>query len=231
MEKNSHINKLSDLKGVVMNRQNDSCICIWSFGYFLVLLAASVILNGCSTVEKKSPFHISGNQDGLPVTIDERYLQPGLDAIYLFDKFRHVDHMPTSANGIAKYGRLAPPVLILDHRFGDEEVLDSGRSREVGVLLQGYFQLDTPGIYQFQAKSNDGFQLYIDGELIVSDPGVHGDRLSEPGKFKVINGGMFPVAIKYFQRKGTATLELYWQPPGSGSFSIVPQRVYLHMKK
>jgi hypothetical protein len=150
--------------------------------------------------------------------------------VYFNDKFRHIDEMPKTETGIAKYGLPGPPILILDHKFGKGNVFESGRSQEVGVLMNGLLHLDKPGKYFFQAMSNDGFQLFIDGNLIVSDPGVHGDRLSESGQFEVVKGGMFPVEIKYFQRKGTATLSLYWQPPGTTSFATVPAGAYLHIQ-
>lgn len=95
--------------------------------------------------------------------------------------------------------------------------------------MRGYLHLDRPGKYLFQALSNDGFELYIDGNLIVSDPKVHGDRLSESGQFNVGRGGMFPVEIKYFQRKGTAALRLFWQPAGASMYTIIPSSVYSHL--
>ena len=195
---------------------------------FAVMLLLVVLLSGCGVIDKKLGFVIPGDGDGLPAGTQVKYLRPGLDTTYLFSKYRHVDDMHVSESGIEKFGKKGEPILFLDHRFGEKEVFGSGRSKGVGILMKGYFFLEKPGSYQFQARSNDGFQLYIDGKLIVSDPDVHGDRLSTAGTFKAVQGGMFPVAIKYFQRKGTATLELYWQPPGTDSFVIVPQEIYRH---
>lgn len=165
--------------------------------------------------------------DGLPANIVGT-LQPGLATVYFFEKFRSIDDMPKSERGIDKFGQQGSPIFKLDHRFGDGEVFDSGRSQKVGILMRGFMQLDKPGTYLFQARSNDGFEMAIDGQTVVSDPTVHRDRLSDPGSFKVIRGGYFPVEIRYFQRKGTATLELYWQPPDAAAYSIVPAEVYVH---
>ena len=196
-----------------------------SLSVFFVLFT---FVYGCTTTEKNAGLLESGKRDGLPVLLEIKNVRPGLEVIYFHDKFRHVNDIPKSEKGIAKFGRPGPPILQLNHRFGDGKVFASGRSQEVGILMQGYFHLDTPGEYLFQANSNDGIQLYIDGNLVVNDPTVHGDKLSEPGKFTVAQGGMFPVTVKYFQRKGTATLELYWQPPGVNSYSIIPSSVYSH---
>ena len=37
------------------------------------------------------------------------------------------------------------------------------------------------------------------------------------------------VIVEYFQRKGTAAIMLYWQPPGSSDLSIIPAKAYGHI--
>jgi len=202
--------------------------CFLSCFGLLILFA---LLAGCAQQATQEQTLQSGKQDGLPMDIMGGQLQGGLSVVYFNNKFKHIDDMPKSKQAIAKFGVVGPPVGTLDHQFGKGQILDSGRSTEVGVLMNGLIHLDKPGTYLFQAMSNDGFQLYIDGNLIVSDPGVHGDRMSENGRFEVAKGGMFPVEIKYFQRKGTATLSLYWQPPGSDTFSIVPGSAISHLRQ
>lgn len=196
---------------------------------FLAALALFAFLAGCAQNAMRQSVQ-AGKQDGLPMDIMDGHLESGLSTVYFHNKFKHVNDMPKTKEGIAKFGRPGPPILKLDHKFGKGNIFDSGRSTEIGVLMNGLIHLDIPGKYLFQAMSNDGFQLYIDGNLIVSDPGVHGDRMSEPGRFEVVRGGMFPVEIKYFQRKGTATLSLYWQPPGAAFFSVVPASAFSYIR-
>ena len=162
-----------------------------------------------------------------PSEVKTKQLKPGLSVIYFHDKYLHIKEMPTGKR-IVKYAHPGPPILKIDHRFGRGEVFDSGRSQAVGMIMSGYFHLEEPGVYQFQAHSNDGFQLYINNSLVINDPGVHPDRLSDPGRIEVVKEGWYPVELKYFQRKGTAILELYWQTPGSDAFTIIPERVYAH---
>jgi len=211
-----------------MSKRNVSFMNLNGFLCFFTVVAINVFLIGCVQTEKQPQILQSGKQDGLPVNINKENLEQGFSVIYFHDKFRHIKEMPKSEMSIAKFGRPGQPILKLDHQFGRGKIFDSGTSLKVGMLMRGYFKLDRPGKYLFQALSNDGFQLIIDGNLIVSDPIVHADRLSEPGQFNVERGGMFPVEIKYFQRKGTAALRLFWQPPGTTFYSIVPGEVYLH---
>ncbi|GEM_PF-1050714 len=143
----------------------------------------------------------------------------GLSVVYVDGFFRNIDQMPSGA-AADRQGRRGAPVLLLDHRAGRKgEVFASGRSRGVGLILQGYLDLSVPGVYRFRALANDGIRMSIAGRRIFEDPAVHGDRLTPVGEFRVSAPGRFPVTILYFQRKGTSALRLYWQPPGSDTFT------------
>jgi len=212
-----------------MNQRHVSFFSLNSMFSFFVVLVLNVFLIGCVQTGKQPPPLQAGKQDGLPVNVNGENLKRGLAVVYFDNKFRHIKEMPKSEESIVKFGRPGAPILKLDHQFGKGEVFESGKKEAVGMLMRGYLHLDRPGKYLFQALSNDGFELYIDGNLIVSDPKVHGDRLSETGQFNVERGGMFPVEIKYFQRKGTAALRLFWQPSGASMYTIIPGSAYSHL--
>lgn len=153
----------------------------------------------------------------------EQTLTPGLATLY-YDKFlRHLDQMPPTTQG-----RPGAPILQLNHRFEKNEVFSSGLSKGVAIQMTGFILLEKPGVYQFRALANDGISLHIDDQLLFKDPRVHGDRLSPTGTFTAPASGHYPLLIRYFQRKGTATLILYWQQPGQSSFEVVPAAVYFH---
>ena len=85
-----------------------------------------------------------------------------------------------------------------------------------------------PGTYRFQAMSNDGLRVTVNNKRVIFDPPVHSDRLSETGEVIIANPNWYPIAVKYYQRKGSARLELYWQPPGAKVFEIIPADAYGH---
>ncbi|MGW8195751.1 MAG: PA14 domain-containing protein [Desulforhopalus sp.] len=170
----------------------------------------------------------SGPTGAIKNDIDPAELQSGLSVLYLDGSYRFISEMPTGKSA-EKRGRPGSPIPVINNQFGQGEVFDSGKSSKIGVQITGYIHLDTPGRYEFQALSNDGVQLYINGELIVSDAAVHSDRLSEIGSVAVETGKWQPFLVRYFQRKGTAALKLYWRPPGANDFTIVPERAYGHL--
>jgi hypothetical protein len=167
----------------------------------------------------------AGLQNG---ALDPSTLSPGLSVLYFEGKYRFVKEMP-KGSWAKDVGSTGQPVLVLNHQFGDGEIYDSGRSQKVGVQLEGFIHLAKQGKYAFQALSNDGVEIYINGELIVSDPRVHGDKLSEAGEVFVNDAGWKSFLVRYFQRKGTAALKFYWRSPGSHSFEIVPEEAYGHL--
>ena len=41
--------------------------------------------------------------------------------------------------------------------------------------------------------------------------------------------GWHALMVKYFQRKGSAALTLYWKNPGNDGFEDISARVYVHL--
>ena len=198
-------------------------------GVFTCIL---LLLTSChhvsQTVQEKTP--VNRQQITSPAPIDPLELSPGLNVYYLDRFYRSIDQMPT-VSAVRLQGRKGKPLLLINHQFGkNEPVFDSGKVQGIGMVITGYIYLDQPGSYQFQAMANDGIEVNIAGRLVLSDPNVHGDRRSPIGRIDISATGWYPVTLRYFQRKGTATLKLYIQPPGEETFTIIPQERYAHTK-
>ncbi len=195
----------------------------------LVILTACTLL-GCG----KYPANSSQSPPSVrvqlsnPARVAAQSLSPGLAVIYLDKFYRKIDQMPdvSRAKTMGKQGR---PILQLNHKAGKEGlVFNSGKKKGVGMILTGYLHLNTAGEYRFQALSNDGIECTLDEKQILEDPDVHKDRLTPVGIADVRKGGWYSIRIRYFQRKGTSALKLYWQPPGTGEFSLIPPEIFAH---
>ncbi|TNE34174.1 MAG: hypothetical protein EP348_11445, partial [Alphaproteobacteria bacterium] len=88
-----------------------------------------------------------------------------------------------------------------------------------------------PGRYTFMVQSNDGVWLSIGNKLIYEDPTVHADTFSDELVLEISEGGWYPIHIKYFEKKNTSTLELYWETPDGGDMDYVPESAFRHLKK
>ena len=203
-------------KGKKINRKNSPLNCL------AVLLLFIVLMSSCVSM-KRDP------ERPLPQSLTlGTVMTPGLPVYFRYSFYRHIDKMPTDDSMMAE-GKPGQPVAFLNHQF-KESVFDSKSEKGVGVFLNGYLKMDVAGTYQFKAMSNDGIRVTVNGEIVVLDPTVHSDRFSDSGQVTVDKPGWYPLTVKYFQRKGTARLELYWHPPGMADFVIIPAAAYGHVK-
>jgi len=190
------------------------------------LLIVFAMLVGCATPPNEG--FVRPAQLMLPP--DTTTLEPGLAVLYFDNTFvRHLDALPQGERAKER-GRPGAPIPYLNYQFGRSPILDSGTNRGLGMEINGYIRLDRPGTYGFQANSNDGFRLYIDGHLLIDDPNWHSDRLSPEAQLSIAEPGWYSLRARYFQRKGTATIQLYWKPPGQEGFSIVPAKMLAHQQ-
>jgi hypothetical protein len=201
----------------------------WVIGIILMTLLSGAGQGMAAESEPHAlePVEISGLVPDRGLS-DGRTLNPGLSAIYIYKFFRHIDEMPVlDPNKTTE--KTGSPILFLNHRFGEKDVIfDSGVSQGIGIQMNGFLKLSETGKYGMTALSNDGIRVQICGKTILSDPKVHSDRLSPQAVLGIDKPGWYPVMIQYFQRKGTAAIEMHWKLPGKADFSIIPAEAYVH---
>ncbi|MEW5701814.1 MAG: glycoside hydrolase family 38 C-terminal domain-containing protein [Candidatus Zixiibacteriota bacterium] len=103
-------------------------------------------------------------------------------------------------------------------------VLDSvttptiARKEDFGLVLRGFVQVPTDGLYRFALSSDDGSDLSVDDTLLVDNDGLHGmgDVSGEVG----LKAGLHAVTIRMFQKKGDRGLALSIEGP-----RLTPQAV------
>lgn len=83
-----------------------------------------------------------------------------------------------------------------------------------GLRFTGFITVPADGMYAFATRSDDGSELFIDGQRIVDNGGLHGavERSGEAG----LRAGTHAIEIRYFEAWGGESLEVTWQPPGGG---------------
>lgn len=194
---------------------------------FILLFSGLFFLNGCASLEVERTDTGAINLGPPNVQVSETSLKPGLSVIYVGGFWRNLYQMPSEERA-AKIGSKGVPIANLNHRFGQGQVFGSGKSKGVGLYMDGFIKFEKPGVYSFQARSNDGFRLTINGAKIIEDSSWHSDRLSKMETVLVNEAGWYPLKVRYFQRKGTSTIELYWKRPGEEEKSIVPAQAFAH---
>ena len=163
-----------------------------------------------------------------PLPLDADSLKPGLAVLYFKHRFvRSLDALPKGEEARAQ-GWTGPPIPYLNDQFGRNDIFESGTNRGIAMEMDGYIRLERLGTYRFKANSNDGIRMYIGSRLLIDDPEWHSDRMTPEAHLAVGLPGWYSLRLRYFQRKGTASLQLYWKPPGQDHFAIVPAKVLAH---
>ncbi len=87
------------------------------------------------------------------------------------------------------------------------------------IDYSGKFWIEKPGLYRFRLISDDGAMLYVDGQLIVDNDGIHSTEV-RLGSARLA-GGMHTIRVPYFQGPAT-TVALMLEIAGPGE----PSRIF-----
>jgi hypothetical protein len=74
------------------------------------------------------------------------------------------------------------------------------------MVLDGNFDVDSPGEYTFYLNSDDGSKLYVDDQLVIDNDGDH--SLLELSGATTLSAGKHKLRIDFFEAGGEAILEL-----------------------
>ncbi|MBN1271980.1 MAG: chitobiase/beta-hexosaminidase C-terminal domain-containing protein [Candidatus Aminicenantes bacterium] len=90
--------------------------------------------------------------------------------------------------------------------------IDSGIEQYFALKWQGYVRVPRTGIYVFYSASDDGSRIFIAGQQVVDNDGVHGER--EKWGAVALEKGFHSVAMFYFQRTGGRMIRISVEGPG-----------------
>ena len=71
------------------------------------------------------------------------------------------------------------------------------RQEWFAIDYTGRFWIDKPGLYRFALTSDDGSKLYVDGQMIVDNDGIH--PLGTKSGSVELAGGIHKIRVQYFQ--------------------------------
>lgn len=95
-----------------------------------------------------------------------------------------------------------------------------GGSRDTfGVKLDGQVTVGEAGTYTFHAGGDDGVALYVNGDLIIDNDGLHAYKTAS-GQVE-LEPGTHTIEVRYFENYGHAGLKLEWEGPGTSGREVV----------
>ena len=96
---------------------------------------------------------------------------------------------------------------------------------DFAIRLRGQIEIETAGTYNFAISSDDGSKLFINGELLIDNDGLHG--MSAKSNSIMLTAGFHDIEIQYFQGPRTQIgLQWFWVPPGAAAAIVPPEVLY-----
>ena len=92
--------------------------------------------------------------------------------------------------------------------------------REFAAIYEGFIDIPEAGDYRFYTRSDDGSALYIDGERVVDNDGLHGMR-TRWGQVS-LEAGSHEIRVEFFQKHGGQGLEVGYEGPEGVRTGIDP---------
>ncbi|QDU62214.1 Cytochrome c [Planctomycetes bacterium Pan216] len=88
----------------------------------------------------------------------------------------------------------------------------SSKPDHFAIQFEGFLPIREKGSYRFHLGSDDGSRLFIDGQIVIDNDGVHG--FESKSKEIELDAGMHAIAVDYFERDGGAQLSVEYEGPG-----------------
>lgn len=89
------------------------------------------------------------------------------------------------------------------------------------VKWVGEIHAEQSGDYVFGTKSDDDSFVFINGRQIVDNGGAHGSHYAQ-GSVKFTEG-WHDIEVRFCNRGGGQSFELFWSPPGEGRSTVPPE--------
>jgi len=117
-------------------------------------------------------------------------------------------------------------VTLLNNESTNGSMWPGGPDDYFGCEYTGEIEIEQAGSWTFYTESDDGSQLWINGQLIVDNDGTHGMQ-TRSGSI-TLTAGKHEFMVRYFEDSGGAGLIVSWEGPGVPGQAVIPASAYSH---
>jgi len=128
------------------------------------------------------------------IAVDLFKAEPGLNANYYegeWDKLPDFRAITSKESGIIS--------SISPGKYAGQE--------KYGVVIQGYLDIPATAMYSFYLNSDDGSALYIDGNKVIDNDGLHG--MVEKSGTAPLAAGFHSIRVEFFENTGGDDVQLF----------------------
>jgi len=152
-------------------------------------------------------------------------LRPGLAVKYAYGSVEWLEAAETWR------GHASPGKPLEGFVYGDtngvDNALTSGSNTEVIAFIEGYLHFKA-GVHELEFQSNDGLRVTLAGMDVYKHDGKHACKSLGAIQIKAPKTAWYAVRALYFQKKGTACLDLSMRKPG-GEWDWTAPEMYGHI--
>ncbi|MFF9486267.1 PA14 domain-containing protein [Streptomyces sp. NPDC014676] len=138
------------------------------------------------------------------------------------------EYYTQSAPGAFDFHELKATAFDSDLDFDNLEPrlnLTTGRSDDVSVRWTGRIVPERTGAHTFSVSADNGFRLWIDGEIAIDHWIDDWDREQTAQPVELTAGRAHDIKVEYFEHYGGSNFHLRWTEPG-GTKEPVPQSAF-----
>lgn len=127
----------------------------------------------------------------------------------------HYDYFEVSANQVSDLDKAAPTSSGSAEGFASTY---TKRAQQYGLKFSGLLQVPKDATYTFFVTSDDGAKLWIDGQVVVDNDGIHAPQ-EKNGKLN-LKAGAHSITLSFFNQGAGAELQVRWAEEGKPRRSI-----------
>jgi len=105
------------------------------------------------------------------------------------------------------------------------DIIHRERDDRFAFRFTGYIKVPREGVYRFFVRGDDGVKLWLGGDVVIDDDGIHGAR--EVSEYVALAAGLHPITVTYFELAGVERLDVGYEGPGIEK-QIVPAEMLFH---
>jgi hypothetical protein len=109
-------------------------------------------------------------------------------------------------------------------QFTGFQQLGTTHTENIGLVFQGWVMIPEAGEWTFGSESDDGSMLYLDGELLVDNDGVH-PSWNQKGTVTITAPGLHEYRLEYFSNDGSQ-IRLRYEGPNFEEYFIPDDRLF-----
>ena len=123
-----------------------------------------------------------------------------------------------SKTKLMDFSSFGVPKAVIDSKVLDldnEKFARMGWHDDFAVRWTGDFDVLKTGTYTFFDNSDDGSKVYINGELIINNDGLHGPDETKHATMDLYSG-RYPIEVLFYEHHGGAVMRLRYKGPDTG---------------